>query len=159
MRGSATWSRVSGISGTVKVVGDGVETVGAKIVDETGLFGHFVGLYPQVLHDDLFHPLANVTHRSNLVLFKLGRDSSSNRNHRRTASSWLTVVKRLSIAEYRLHPPSAAPAGPNFGYHTSNALTSARQRSRASPEKPSISTSYLRTIVLENHSSFFGPIR
>ena len=53
---------------------DGVETVGAKIVDETRLLGHLVGLYPQVLHDDLFHPLANITHRSNLVLFRLGCD-------------------------------------------------------------------------------------
>jgi len=25
-----------------------------------------------VLHDDLLHPLANVTHRSNLVLLRLG---------------------------------------------------------------------------------------
>src|ERR1700690_2243489 len=53
---------------------DGVETVGAKIVDETRLLGHLVGLYPQVLHDDLFSPLANITHRCNLVLFRLGCD-------------------------------------------------------------------------------------
>src|SRR5450631_2225573 len=51
---------------------DGVETIGAKIVDETRLLGHLVGFYPEVLHDDLFYPLANITHRSNLVLFKLG---------------------------------------------------------------------------------------
>jgi len=51
------------------------------------LIGHLVGLYAQVLHDDLFHPLANVTHRSNLVLFRLGSDLTSDRNHRRTASS------------------------------------------------------------------------
>jgi hypothetical protein len=36
------------------------------------LVRHLVGLYAQVLYDDLFHPLANVTHRSNLVLFRLG---------------------------------------------------------------------------------------
>jgi hypothetical protein len=36
------------------------------------LIGHFVGLYAQMLHDNLFHPLANVTHRSDLVLFRLG---------------------------------------------------------------------------------------
>src|SRR5512146_649223 len=51
---------------------DGVETIGAKIVDETRLFGHLIGFYPEVLHDDLFNPLANITHRSNLVLFRLG---------------------------------------------------------------------------------------
>src|SRR6185437_3581519 len=47
---------------------DGVETIGAKIVDETRLLGHLVGLDAQVLHDDLLYPLANITHRSNLVL-------------------------------------------------------------------------------------------
>jgi hypothetical protein len=49
-----------------------VETVGTKIVDETRRFGHLVGFHTQVLHHDLFYPLANVTHRSNLVLFRLG---------------------------------------------------------------------------------------
>src|SRR5262245_3928104 len=105
---------------------DGVEAVGAKIVDETRLIGHLVGLYAQVLHDDLFHPLANVTHRSNLVLFRLGCHPSLDRNHRGTASSCLTVMRRSPIAEYReCLPRLAAPAGPKFGYHTSNALTSA----------------------------------
>jgi hypothetical protein len=80
---------------------DGVETVGAKIVDKTSLIGHLVGLYAQVLHDDLFHPLANVTHRSNLVLFRLGCDPESDRNHRGMASSWFTKMGRSPIAEYR----------------------------------------------------------
>src|SRR5262249_51372168 len=105
---------------------DGVETVGAKIVNEARLIGHLVGLYAQVLHDDLFHPLANVTHRSNLVLLRLGCDPSPDRNHRGTASSCLTVMRRSPIAEYREGLPRlAAPAGPKFAYHTSNALTSA----------------------------------
>src|SRR6478609_4679927 len=80
---------------------DCVETVGAKIVDEARLIGHFVGLYAQVLHDNLFHPLANVTHRSNLVLFRLGCDPESDRNHRGMASSWFTKMGRSPIAEYR----------------------------------------------------------
>jgi hypothetical protein len=45
-----------------------------------------------------------------------------------------------SIAKRLLHlSPSATPAGPNFGYHTSKALTSARQRSRPGSQKPSFS--------------------
>jgi hypothetical protein len=80
---------------------DGVEAVGAKIVDEACLIGYLVGLYAKVFHDDLFHPLANVTHRSNLVLFKLGCDPNSDRNHRGMASSWLTVMGRSPIAEHR----------------------------------------------------------
>src|SRR5664280_968918 len=63
---------------------DGVETVGAKIVDKTRCFGHLVGLYPEVLHDDLFHPLANITHRSILVLFRLGYD----RDRIATIAAW-----------------------------------------------------------------------
>src|SRR6185437_155715 len=59
-----------------------VEAVGAKIIDKAGLIVHLVGFYAQVLHDDLFHPLANVTHRSNLVLYELGCEPSSVRNHR-----------------------------------------------------------------------------
>src|SRR5262249_32463902 len=114
---------------------DGVEAVGAKIVDETCLIGHLVGLYAQVLHDDLFHPLANVTHRSNLVLFRLGCDPKSNHNHRGMASSCLTVMRRSPIAEYRGRLPRlAAPAGPKFGYHTSIPLTSAWTQSEQAPK-------------------------
>src|SRR5471032_2642895 len=110
---------------------DGVETIGAKIVDETRLLGHLVGLYAEVLHDDLFYPLANITHRSNLVLFRLGCGRDRIATIAVKASSWLTVVWRPSSAEHLFRRlPSGAPAGPNFGYHTSNALTSAGQRSR-----------------------------
>jgi hypothetical protein len=42
-------------------------TVSTEIVDEAGVLGHLFGLDAQMLHDDLFHPLANVTHRCNLV--------------------------------------------------------------------------------------------
>jgi hypothetical protein len=53
---------------------DGVEAVGTEVVDETRLFRNLVGLHAQVLHDDLLNSLANVTHRSDLVLFRLGHD-------------------------------------------------------------------------------------
>src|SRR5215813_6121567 len=42
---------------------DGVETVGAEIVDEARVLGHLLGFNAQVLDDDLLHPLANITHR------------------------------------------------------------------------------------------------
>src|SRR5581483_2918737 len=79
---------------------DGVETVGAKIIDKAGLIIHLVGLYAQMLHDDLFHPLANVTHRSNLVLIRLGCEPGLVRNHHGPTSSWSTVMRRSPIAEY-----------------------------------------------------------
>jgi hypothetical protein len=87
-----------------------VEAVGAKIIDKAGLIVHLVGFYAQVLHDDLLHPLANVTHRSNLVLYELGCAPTSVRNHRDTASSWLTVMRRSPIAEHysALSRPSRA---------------------------------------------------
>jgi hypothetical protein len=61
------------------------------------LIGHLFGLYAQVLHDDLLHPLANVTHRSNLVLFRLGCVPKSDRNHRSMASSCLTVMRQPQL--------------------------------------------------------------
>jgi hypothetical protein len=42
---------------------DRIEAVRAEIVDETGVFRHFVGLDAEMLNDDLLHPLANITHR------------------------------------------------------------------------------------------------
>src|SRR3954468_17785747 len=45
---------------------DRVETVRPEIVDEACTFDHLVGLDTQVLHDDLLHPLADITHRLNL---------------------------------------------------------------------------------------------
>src|SRR6185369_16392692 len=53
---------------------------------------------------------ANVTHRSNLVLYELGCAPSSVRNHRDTASTWLTVMRRSPIAEHysALSRPSRA---------------------------------------------------
>src|ERR1700733_7405585 len=42
---------------------DRVETVGAEIVDETGVLRHLVGLDAEMLNDDLLNPLANITNR------------------------------------------------------------------------------------------------
>jgi hypothetical protein len=53
---------------------DRIETVGAKIVDEAGVLGHLIGLDAEMFYDDFLHALANITHRSNLIL---QRDPSS----------------------------------------------------------------------------------
>jgi hypothetical protein len=50
---------------------NGIEAVGAKVLNEGRILCHLVGLDPKVLHDDFFYPLANVTHLSNLVRFEL----------------------------------------------------------------------------------------
>src|SRR5438067_13158198 len=41
---------------------DGVEAVGAQIVDEAGVFGHFRFVDAQMLDDDLLDPISDVTH-------------------------------------------------------------------------------------------------
>ena len=43
---------------------DGVEAVGAEIVDEAGVVGDLVGLDAEMLDDDLLHALCDVAHRS-----------------------------------------------------------------------------------------------
>src|SRR6202035_3512230 len=45
-----------------------VETVRTEVVDKTGILGHLLGLDPQMLHDDLLHPIGNVTHWLNLCV-------------------------------------------------------------------------------------------
>src|SRR5580658_5886051 len=47
---------------------DRIETVGAEVVDETGIIRDLVRLDAQVLHDDLLHPLGSITHCSNLFV-------------------------------------------------------------------------------------------
>src|SRR6185312_4807030 len=51
---------------------DRVQAVGAEIVDKAGAFGNLLGFDAQVFHHDLLNPLANVTHRSNLMPFGWG---------------------------------------------------------------------------------------
>jgi hypothetical protein len=46
---------------------DGIETIGAEIVDEAGVIRHLVGVDAKVVYDDFFYPLGYVTHRSNLI--------------------------------------------------------------------------------------------
>src|SRR5690242_1805879 len=48
---------------------DGVETVGAEVVDEARIVDHFLGLNTKVFDHDLLNPLANLTHRSTSCCF------------------------------------------------------------------------------------------
>src|SRR5262245_45831991 len=70
---------------------DRVEAVGPEIVDEACVLGHLFGFDPQVFHDDLFHPLANITHRCNLVSFELG----SIGQRPRAIAVWACVVSAV----------------------------------------------------------------
>src|SRR5262249_22253708 len=108
---------------------DSVETVGAKVIDEAGVLGHLVGLDAEMFHDDFLHALANITHRSNLILptrpVKLALILSNYvielaDSRGSTPSQGRTTAGRSGIA--------APPARVRFGYHTSKRLTSAPAR-------------------------------
>jgi hypothetical protein len=51
-----------------------IETVRAKVINEAGVLGYFVGLDAEMFHDDFLYALANIAHRSHLIL---QRDPSS----------------------------------------------------------------------------------
>src|SRR6185503_18345293 len=48
---------------------DGVETVGAEVVDETCVVDNLIGFNTEVFDHNLLNPLANLTHRSTSCLF------------------------------------------------------------------------------------------
>src|SRR5581483_8739805 len=48
---------------------DGIETVGAEVINEARIIDHFFGLNTKVFDHDLLNPLANLTHRSTSCLF------------------------------------------------------------------------------------------
>src|SRR5690242_4770519 len=48
---------------------DGVEAVGAEVVNEARVVDHFFGLNTKVFDHDLLNPLANLTHRSTSCCF------------------------------------------------------------------------------------------
>src|SRR5438552_1556566 len=51
---------------------DRIEAVGTEVIDEARRLRYLFGFHAQVLHDDFFHPLANVAHRCTLVSLELG---------------------------------------------------------------------------------------
>src|SRR5262245_12687596 len=109
---------------------DGVETVGAEIVDEACILSHLVGFNAQVLDDDLFHPLANITHRSPSYPC-IWLDQSTPPSHcveHVVATGGITCGRERSraVALAPMISPRLVPAKPRFGYHTAKALTSTR---------------------------------
>src|SRR4051794_10903664 len=76
---------------------DRIEAVGAEIVDKACPFGYFFGLDAQMFHDDLLNPLANVTHRSNLVPFDWAASECDN-GHRGSSLVVATMARRTPIA-------------------------------------------------------------
>src|SRR5437764_6905939 len=77
---------------------DRVETVGAEIIDEAGVLGHFVRLDAEMFHDDFFHALANITHRSNLIL------------HRDPSSSLLFCAGPFTASPFTASPFTTSPS-------------------------------------------------
>ena len=53
---------------------NGIKAVCAEIVDKAGLLCHFVSVYAEVLYDNLFDPISNIT-PFNITLVKLIRRS------------------------------------------------------------------------------------
>src|SRR4029079_5173487 len=60
---------------------DGIETVGAEVIDETCRIDHLVGLNAEVLDHNLLNPLANLTHRSTSCLFHWTRPQDTARRY------------------------------------------------------------------------------
>src|SRR5215213_1706511 len=130
---------------------DGVETVGAEVVDETCVVDNLIGLNTEVFDHNLLNPLANLTHRSTSCLFHWTRPQDAIETLRA-----IVVVKLPSLSRIVLIRPGGiadkAPANGRrrhaniqgfkflqwpclpirrrFGYHTSQALTTSPQPPR-----------------------------
>src|SRR5258707_14356448 len=52
---------------------DGIETIGAEVINEARVVDHFFGFNTKVFDHDLLNPLANLTHRSTSCLFHWSR--------------------------------------------------------------------------------------
>src|SRR3984885_15074093 len=66
---------------------DGIEAVGAEVVNEARSIHHFFGLDTKMFDHDLLNPFANLTHRFNLVLVPL--DSTPRRYEPSWSSNFL----------------------------------------------------------------------
>src|SRR6266403_1046688 len=116
---------------------DGIEAVGAEVVNEARVVDHFFGFNTKVFDHDLLNSLANLTHRSTSCLFPLDPTP------RRSEPSWsLNFPSQSRIVLIWPHPSRGPgerwqtpytgfqnPARRSlpipwwFGYHTSQALT------------------------------------
>src|SRR4029078_2314926 len=87
---------------------DRIQAVGPKIIDEARALGHLLRLHAQVLHDDLLNPLANVTHRSNLMPFgwgSIGKAIRAVRGPRRVTQAENIDAGAAVAAVPNSHPP------------------------------------------------------
>src|SRR5207249_5862533 len=84
---------------------DGIEAVGTQIVDKTGVFGHLRFVDAQMLDDDLFDPLVDVTHPLVSSLGCLGVASAL--GFRRHPPSWCHHRGHIEYANpiARFRPP------------------------------------------------------
>src|SRR5262245_2537608 len=72
----------------------GVEAVGSEVIDEARAFGHLVRLRTEMFHDNLLHPLGNVTHASTSCVSERARFGRATPNRCGAVSSWLTRTGR-----------------------------------------------------------------
>src|SRR4051812_43304075 len=72
---------------------DGVEAVGAEVVDETCVVDNLFGFNTEVLDHNLLNPLANLTHRSTSCLFQWTRPQDASETLRA-----IVVVKLPSLS-------------------------------------------------------------
>src|SRR5262249_19574673 len=84
---------------------DRVERVGAEIVDEARPLGDLVGLDAQMFHDDLLHPVADVTHLLNLVRFKATPADQPTRGSLATGRRGFLAAGAKTCAERRIFGP------------------------------------------------------
>src|SRR5258708_7583920 len=133
---------------------DGIEAVGAEVVNEARVVDHFFGFNTKVFDHDLLNSLANLTHRSTSCLFPLDPTP------RRSEPSWsLNFPSQSRIvliwphqsrrgpgerrqAPHRQYTGFQNPASRSlpipwcFGYHTSQALTISLNRPSETAFRP-----------------------
>src|SRR5439155_11668191 len=120
---------------------DGIEAVGAEVINEACVVDHFFGFNTKVFDHDLLNPLANLTHRSTSCLFPL--DPSPRRYEPSWSVNFPSQSRIVLIwpshsrprpgerrqAPHRQYTGFQNPARRSlpirwwFGYHTSQALT------------------------------------
>src|SRR5712671_8122896 len=129
---------------------DGIEAVGAEVVNEARVVDHFFGFNTKVFDHNLLNSLANLTHRSTSCLFPLDPTP------RRSEPSWsLNFPSQSRIVLIWPHPTRGPgerwqtpytgfqnPARRSlpirwwFGYHTSQALTISLNRPAQTAFRP-----------------------
>src|SRR6185369_2137519 len=111
---------------------DRIEAVSTKVIDEARVLGHLVCIYPQMLDNDFFYPLANIAHDCNLVSSNPGSIA-----HAPETTRMGLMRRRIRSRADREEIKSAAPAKHlKPGYHNPNLLTSTVRRLADRLERP-----------------------